>query len=101
MSLDIFKNDDIKVTRSEWPAGTEFVQHLHKDLNKIVFVEKGSIKVIIKYQSGISEEHIVSAQENVFVPAGVYRQIFVLEDSIFFKFYWRVKRDKFYEKYKI
>jgi oxalate decarboxylase/phosphoglucose isomerase-like protein (cupin superfamily) len=101
MALDIFKNDDVKITRSEWSAGTDFIFHLHKNLNKIIFVEKGSIKVIITDQFGKSEEHIVSAQKNIFVPANTYRQIIVLEDSIFFKFYWHVKNDKFYEKYKI
>jgi uncharacterized protein YjlB len=89
MALEIFKNKFVKITRSEWPAGTDFPMHLHRSFHKIMFVEKGKIKVIIWGKSGVESENIVESQGSIFVPAGHNRKITVLDDSVFFKFYWR------------
>lgn len=89
MALDIFIDRYVKIKRSEWVAGTEFGKHIHVEFDKIVFVEKGMINVKIWDHDSQEKDNIITAQSSIFVPKNVYRQIIVLEDSIFFKFYWR------------
>lgn len=89
MALDIFLDRFIKIKRSESAAGTEYGKHMHTEFDKIIFVEKGMINVKIWDGDSQERDNIITDQSYVFVPKGVYRQIIVLKDSIFFKFYWR------------
>jgi hypothetical protein len=91
MALDIFETKHVKISRSEWPAGTEFPRHLHADFNKIIFVERGKLSIKIWDENGVETEKIIENQTSVLVPYGHYRKITVLEDAVFFKFYWREK----------
>ena len=89
MALDIFLDRYVKIKRSESAAGIEYGKHMHREFDKIIFVEKGTINVKIWDHDSQERDNIITAQSSVFIPKDVYRQIIVLEDSIFFKFYWR------------
>lgn len=86
--ITIIENDFVKVSRHIWTKGETFNKHTHFNFNKTLFVESGKIKIRY-WPEGIEKHVILESQSSYFIPAGIQRQLIILENSIGYKIYYK------------
>lgn len=84
----LIENDFIKVTRNTWSKGEVFPKHTHKEFHKLLIVESGKVRVRT-WRDNQEKSTILSSGEGIEIPAEVFRQTIVLEDTIAYKVYYK------------